>query len=120
MSNTNNNSQSSWKTFDVTVTDFNDSKSKKGKLMGYANVEIVQLNVEIKSISVYNNNGSISITLPAIPHGAEPNTTWFKIFEFYDKRDYRIFEGKVLEALGAYFRAHNMNPADPDSGILLV
>jgi hypothetical protein len=121
MSNTNsNNRQSVWDTFDVTVTGFNDSEPEKSKLIGYASVEIGQLNIEIKSISVYNNNGQLSITLPAIPKGQKPNTIWYKIFEFYDKRDYRIFENKILDGLQAYFREHSMNPADPDSGILLA
>ena len=120
MGNTNNNRQSVWKTFDVRVTYFNDSKSKKSNLMGYANVEIAQLNIEIKSVSVYNNAGNLSITLPAIPDSQGPKTTWYKIFEFYDKRDYRIFETKILDALEAYFKTRNTNIMDHDAGILLV
>jgi hypothetical protein len=62
MTNTNTNSrQSVWGTFDVTVTDINDSKSQKSKLIGYANIEIAQLNIEIKSISVYNNDGNFRL-----------------------------------------------------------
>jgi hypothetical protein len=119
MSNTNNNRQSQWGTFDITVTKFKNYKSKNN-LIGYTEVEVAQLNVEIRNISVYNNNGTLSVGLPSIPISQEPNPTYFKIIEFYDKRDQKLFENKVVEALQDYFKAHNMNPADPDSGILLV
>jgi len=119
MSNTNNNRQSVWGTFDIMVTTFNEYKSKNN-LIGYAHVEIVQLNVQLKNISVYNNKGTLSIALPGIPQDQGPKPTYFKIFEFYDRRDQHIFENKVVEALVAYFKARNMNHLDPNSGILLV
>ncbi|MGD0400733.1 MAG: hypothetical protein ABSC04_17685 [Syntrophobacteraceae bacterium] len=121
MSNTNdnNNRQSIWSTCDVRVTKFTDYTSKNN-LIGYTEVEIVQLNVEIRNISVYSNNGVLSIGLPKVPIGQGLKQTYYPIIVFYDIRDQKPFEKKVREALQTYFRAHNMNPADPDSGILLT
>jgi len=119
MSNTNNNRQSAWQTGNVKVTRFNHSKTKKNGLMGFACAYVDSLDVEIKNIPVFNNNGKISISPPAIPPCPETNNMWFRIIDFYSKHDQLIFEKKVLEALSVYLKENNMT-CDLGSGVLMV
>jgi len=113
------NKQSIWQTFDIEVTKFNPSKTKKNGLMGYATVYVGGLEIELKNIGVFNTNGHIAISPPTIPLDPETNTSWFRIMDFYNKHDQIIFEKKVLEALPIYCKEHNI-PLDLGSGILLV
>ena len=114
-----NNNRSLWGSFDVEVTRFNPSKTKKNHLIGYAYVYVDEINIELKNIAIFNNNGHLSIGTPSIPPCPETNNMWFPLFVFYNKHDQIIFEKKVLEALSIYCGEHNI-PLDLGSGILHV
>ncbi len=119
MKKTNNHSrQSPWESFDVEVTGFH--RCQKNGLQGYATAHIKELGMEIRNIAVFKKNGKASIALPSIPPSAENGNRWFKIIDFYDKRDVMIFEKKILEALDAFFKENSRDSMSSDASVVLI
>lgn len=119
MTENNATKQRVWATFDFEVTNFNRSKAQKNGLMGYVTVRVSQLNTLFKNIGVFTKDGKISITPPSMSPCQETNYTFVPIMSFYDDRDLKIFQNKVIEALKIYSQEEG-EEIDLGSGVLMV
>ena len=119
MTQNSNTKQRLWATFDFEVTNFNRSKTQKNGLLGYATIRVAQLNTLFKNIGVFVKDGRISVAPPTMSPCPENNHTWSQIMVFYDDRDFKMFQKKVLDALKIYSQEEG-EEIDLGQGILLV
>jgi len=94
-------------------------KHQKGTLVGFTNILMTTIGLEIRDVTLHRKDGQRWIGLPARPYvDANGETKYAYIVKFVDKDRWSRFQKEVLAAVDEYLADHDKSAAEiPDEKI---
>ncbi|MCD6516442.1 MAG: septation protein SpoVG family protein [Candidatus Aminicenantes bacterium] len=80
---------------------------QQNTLQGFVTIQMTNIGLEIRNITVHQKNDSRWIGMPAKPYEKDGKTQYSYIVHFYDKEMGDKFKDAVLQALDEYRRQDN-------------
>jgi hypothetical protein len=71
---------------------------QKNTLQGFATIQITNIGIEIRDVTLHGKNGKRSIQLPSKPYEKDGKAMWAFILDFYDKARSEQFQKAALDA----------------------
>ena len=94
---------------------------RKNTLMGFFDVQLDNVGLEIRGCTVHQKGKSRWVGLPAKPYEDEDGTKkWSRIIDFYDEGRGKQFQKAVLQALDAYLADKKIDNFDEDKRNKLI
>ena len=93
-------------------------KMGKGTLLGFCNILMTGIGLEIRDCTLHESQGKRWVNLPSKPYQAEDGTTKYSyIVSFPDKEIYWAFQEQALKALDEFLSRDKSVREIPDSEI---
>jgi len=89
----------------IKIVEFKERQ--QNTLQGFVTIQMTNIGLEIRNITVHQKNDSRWIGMPAKPYEKDGKTQYSYIVHFYDKEMGDKFKDAVFQALDKYRRQDN-------------